>query len=139
MEQEIEKIEIPDEPKVKPEDNAKSLSELMKLSITEEKLMVPMDKFKYMAHLYTNSGFHIIRKIEDFQEIINNQWQFVPFDIPEDQQKAFGRYTQCLHFFCIDDAKSLKKFTKTIKKYFPFSTVDWQPFDEKEYKSIIKK
>lgn len=138
---EIEKIEIPEEPKqeVNIQKDAKSMADLMKLSITEEKKFVPLDKFKWMCDLETNSVIHIIRKIQDFTEIVQNDWHFIPFDIPAELQKEHNRKNGAIQFFCIDDQKTLKKFTKTIRKYFPLGKVNWETFNANEYKQQLQK
>lgn len=136
MEDNFEKIEIPAEPEAKPktiQDSAKSMADLMKLSITEEKQMVPLDTYKWVAELETNSVIYIIKKIQDESEIINTHWHFIPYEIPPEKRAEHNRKSGFIQFFCVDDTKILKRYTKKIKKYFPFSIVDWHPFDYEEY------
>lgn len=136
----IEKIEIPDEPKenVNIAKEAKTLSDLLKLSITEEKEFIPMDNFKFMAELYTSSAIYIARKIQDFDVVMNNYCNFIPYSIPEEQRENYNRHKEYMQFFCVDDEKIKKKFTKKIRKYFPFGKVEWLPFDGAQYKKLLK-
>lgn len=139
MNEEIEKIQIPEEPVLEtPNDTAKSLADLMKLSITEEKQMVPLDNFKWVATLDSSSVYFIILKIQNEPEVINNDWHFIPYDIAPEDRPKHDRKTGHIQFFCIDDLKSRKKFTKTIRKYFQFQLVEWHPFDAQEFKQEKK-
>lgn len=118
--------------------NPKELSKLMQLSITEEKKMVPLDKFKWIADLYTDSIFYIILKIQNEADVINNNWHFIPYNIEKEYQTEHDRKKGYIQFFCIEDLKSRKRLEKIIKKYFQFHVVEWQPFDAAEYKKAIE-
>jgi len=134
-----QKIEIPKEPKPEEENSPQSLSELMKnLSITEEKKMVPLDKFKWTVDLFTNSAFYIALKIQDYKELTSNDWHFIPYEIPEEERTPDQTKKQWMQFFCIDEPKTLKRYTKTIRKYFPGVSVKWEAFDANKYKEALK-
>jgi hypothetical protein len=103
--------------------------------VTEERVKVDLSPFKHVACLFTKQAVAIVNKIQDCYEIKKGLWHYIPRNVnnPEPHEGPFF-----IEFYCIDDKKELKRFTNTIKKYFPDRIVNWEPVDE-EYIAEQKK
>lgn len=101
--------------------------------VTEEQIKVDLTPFKHITGLFTKQGVAIVNKIQDCYEVKKGLWHYIPRNVNDpkpDEGPVF------IEFYCIDDKNLLKRFTKTIKKYFPNREVVWEPIDEELLKQL---
>ena len=92
--------------------------------VTEERIRIQLDKYKHVCLLFTNQGIAIVNKIQDCYEVKNGTWHYIPRNTSDPEKEGFNHF---IEFYCVDDKKELKRFTKTIKKYFKDRNVVWEP------------
>ena len=94
--------------------------------VTEEQIKVDLNPFKHIATLFTNQAVAIVNKIQDCYEVKKGLWHYIPRNVTDPQE---GEAPFIVEFYCVDDKKELKRYTNTIKKYFPDREVVWEPID----------
>lgn len=143
MENQEQKLQIPSaalQPGVTEKDGVKQTIEVKEeytFGVTEERVKISLDPYKFAVQIFVpfETARAIVNKIQDCYEIKNGQWHYIPRNYEPGPDES-PKNNASVEFYCIDDKKALKRFTKTISKYFPYHIVEWIQMDD-EAKQLI--
>lgn len=92
-------------------------------NITNQQLEIDISRFSVKTTIFLNFTTAFLLSIKHEKDLIEGNWHYIPYDVPEDQRQGFKF---AIELFCVENKTTKKRLEKLIKRHAPGKLVEWE-------------